>query len=518
MRRSCKTTTRRCRRKERGIALVVTTAAMFLVFPVIGLAIDASFLYSVRAKLSAAVDAAAIAAARALAKGLTISEQAASAEQRAAAFFHANFPDNFLNAVSKEVTVEVDESQEKRRTVTVNGRVDVGLFFMRTLGRQTSTVRALGRATRRDVNLILVLDRSGSMNNSNSCGPMREAAKTFVEHFANGRDQIGLVTFGMSYYLAQPPTYSFKPSIMNTIDQITCSGGTGTAQALTKGYEELANLGEPGALNLIVLFTDGLPNGLTAEFPVKMESDYRYGYGQSPYSYTSSQYTMEPSTCRDSNGERYDRRYYDSSRRYSAPNWNPYWNPSPKIGVLAGSGNATDSTGYTFGVTYAEAGSISDHREYPISDDWGCTFGSSGHWSRVRRDVAYIPGSDYYGNSASGYLSLQRFPQGHTYEGKIRPDTPKNVGRTSKNLADNAARSIRTDASFPAIIYAIGLGDPSGSVTPPDTEFMQRVSNDPDGANYNENEPAGLYVFAPDSSELAEAFYSVASEILRISH
>jgi len=47
---------------------------------------------------------------------------------------------------------------------------------------------------------------------------------------------------------------------------------------------------------------------------------------------------------------------------------------------------------------------------------------------------------------------------------------------------------------------------------------MQRVSNDPDGASYDNTQPAGLYVFAPNSSELAEAFYSVASEILRISH
>ena len=115
--------TRRSRRAERGIALVITTAAMFVVFPVVGLAIDAGFLFAVRAKLSAAVDAAAIAAARSLSKGMTMSEQATSAGLRAEAFFNANYPDEFLSTMDKSVTVEVDESQAKRRTVIVRGEV-----------------------------------------------------------------------------------------------------------------------------------------------------------------------------------------------------------------------------------------------------------------------------------------------------------------------------------------------------------------------------------------------------------
>jgi uncharacterized membrane protein len=83
---------RKQKARERGIALLTTTAAMFVIVPVVGLVIDAGFLYAVRARLSSATDAAAIAAARSLSKGLSMSEQEGSAVARAESFFAANFP------------------------------------------------------------------------------------------------------------------------------------------------------------------------------------------------------------------------------------------------------------------------------------------------------------------------------------------------------------------------------------------------------------------------------------------
>ena len=43
------------RRRQRGIALLLTAVSMILLIPIIGLAIDVSFLYWVRAGLSACV-------------------------------------------------------------------------------------------------------------------------------------------------------------------------------------------------------------------------------------------------------------------------------------------------------------------------------------------------------------------------------------------------------------------------------------------------------------------------------
>ena len=284
-----------CRRKqEKGIAVLITALSMILVIPTVGLAIDAGFLYAIRAKLSAATDAAALAAARSLSVGLTLQAQASSADARARAFFDANFPDGFLNTSNKVVGVQVAETAFRTRTVTVTGAVAAPVYFMRLLGFNSTTVRAEGKASRRDINLVLVLDRSGSMATSNSCEPMKAAARQFVGQFANERDRLGLVTFGMTYLLAYPPAQNFKtssPSLDTVLSNIQCSGGTGTAQALWKGYEQLQAVNEPGSLNLIVFFTDGLPNGITAQFPVKTRSDSRYGYGADNYDSTRTIYS-----------------------------------------------------------------------------------------------------------------------------------------------------------------------------------------------------------------------------------
>jgi Flp pilus assembly protein TadG len=506
-----------CRRKrEKGIAVLITALSMILVIPTVGLAIDAGFLYAIRAKLSAATDAAALAAARSLSVGLTLEAQAGSADARARAFFDANFPDGFLNTSNKVVGVQVAETAFRTRTVTVTGAVDAPVYFMRLLGFNSTTVRAEGKASRRDINLVLVLDRSGSMATSNSCEPMKAAARQFVGQFANERDRLGLVTFGMTYLLAYPPAQNFKtssPSLDTVLSNIQCSGGTGTAQALWKGYEQLQMVNEPGSLNLIVFFTDGLPNGITAQFPVKTRSDSRYGYGADGYDSTGTIYSMLPSTCLDAEGDRYDRNAGAGSAQYSAPNWNPNWTPAPKLGVLAGTGNATASTGGTFGITFMQASSLSQHNETPISDSAGCRFASNGWY--VRRDIAYIPETDYFGNSTRGYVSVPQFSSG-TYSGMIRPDRPVAVGAASKNAADNAARRMRQDPNLAVVIYTIGLGDPS-SGAPPDEEFMKRAANDPSSPSFASGEPVGLYVFAPNNTELNQAFARVASEILRIS-
>ena len=97
-------------------------------------------------------------------------------------------------------------------------------------------------------------------------------AQDFTKQFVDGRDQLGLIVFGGSWYNAYTPSVSFKsgsPSLSSVIGTITCSGNTGSAQAIWQAYQALKALpGAAGALNVIVFFTDGQPNGLSADWPI----------------------------------------------------------------------------------------------------------------------------------------------------------------------------------------------------------------------------------------------------------
>jgi Flp pilus assembly protein TadG len=152
--------------EQRGIALIFLAVGLTLILMMVALAIDASYLYTVRAKLSASCDAAALAAARSLNVGLTMAEQEASARARALAFFDGNFPEGTMNTRNRTVSVDVAETALRTRTVSVHASVVMPTYFLRLAGFNTINVTAEGTASRRDVNLILVLDRSGSMANS----------------------------------------------------------------------------------------------------------------------------------------------------------------------------------------------------------------------------------------------------------------------------------------------------------------------------------------------------------------
>ena len=485
-------------RRKKGSVMLLTTVALLFLIPLVGLAVDASLAFVVKARLSTACDAAALAAARNLNVGLTISEQAEAARLRALAFFDANFPVNFMASRNRTRSATVAETGFRTRTVTVSGSAEAPVYFMGMFGYSYMTVQASGQASRRDINLVLILDRSNSMNNYGSCALMKTAAQTFVNMFAEGRDRLSLVVFGGSSILAFPRAQNFKtasPSVNTLIGQINCFGNTSMAQALSEGYNEIVAIDEPGALNAIVLFTDGVPVSLTGSFPVKRQTDTRYTYN-SPYSTT---YSAPPSTCKDSAGRQYP---------------NVSWNPADKIGNIT-TGSATGMTGATRGIIERVQPTMATTTEPLIADKNGCFIAANGEY-HMRRDIAFIPNSDYYGNRTDCcYITgLSTFTSG-PYAGSIRPDRPTTLRQAATNAVDSAAIRIRANDRLDPVIYTIGLGDPSDP-TSIDELLLRRVANDPTSPIYDDTKQQGIYVYAANNTQLTMAFYRIASEVLRI--
>jgi len=528
--------------REKGIVILMTAIWMCVLIPCVGLAVDAGMLYVLKARLQTSVDAASIAAARSLSVGISLGDQAASAQARALAFYNANFKAGSFGTKNQSVNVSVAETAFRTRTVTVTGSFDAPQFFMRYLGFNSTRVNAMGKASRRDVNLILVLDRSGSMQdtptNGQPCTTMKNSATTFVNMFAEGRDRLSLITFGGAWYPNYLPSMNFKtssPSLPTAISNISCSGGTASGTAVWNAYQQLVTINEPGALNLIVFFTDGYANMTHADYPVKTLSDQRYGYsgGYKQWSSTYNSYsgatvcndtgatcTMEPSPCQDAQGDKYDRTAAQTTRNYTysttppttPQTWNPTWAPAALRGALTQ--NAGDqytlSTGSTYGLVVVQASSATDVSD-PLIPATGCAFKSDA--SDVRRDVAYIPDTDIYGNNTTGYKAIDVFPGStHPYYNKKRPDVPMAVTGVGMNVLDNASNRARNDVSLAPVIYTIGLGSNGGV----DGTLLARVANDKTSPIWTSTQQTGLYVYAANVTDLNYAFARVASEILRI--
>jgi Flp pilus assembly protein TadG len=498
---------------ERGATLLlVTFVSAFLLIPIVGTCIDGAVLYLVKTKLSSAVDAAALAAARSLSVGQTPADQENNAKSIGAAYFTANFPAGFMGATvvgGQDITssIVIPETILPQRVVTINVSVTLPTLFMRIVGFNSSTVSASGQATRRDSNIMLVLDRSNSMNRNGSCAALVGSAENFVNQFVEGRDRLGLVTYQTGANVDFPPSTTFKTGLKNALDSLQCAGDTSTAEGLYLGYNQIQKvINQPGALNVIVLFTDGQPNAIVARFPIKRASDIRYDAQN-----TSQLVPTAASNCQVTK-------------------------PDDKLkGVLsdASAETATDETGlnrtgYTAAVLSYQGVPISSKADPTTITAAGCAFPNS-NWSYAiygRKDIAYIPDQDLNKNSTLDRPNLM--PKLDTflagpYINQIRPDVPRTVRWAAFNATDSMATAIRNNSIYTTLIYTIGLqGNEPMAI---DQDFMKRLANDgtssgpndPPASNFDATKPEGRFILANNTAELAQAFQTVVSQILRLS-
>ena len=474
------------KKRSKGFAIILTTLTLTVTLPLVGLGFDVSTLYLIKSKLQAASDSAALAGARSLSQGATESAQEANAQITAQSFFRGNFPTGYWHSAGAGASVSIDStSVPNYRTVTVYSTVTAPLYFLRVLHQESSTINVMSQAGRRDVMMMVVLDRSNSMNQIvsgaglSACTIMRTDAAAFLNYFAPGRDQIGLVVFSGSTFV-YPPTTSFTTpdangnSLPSLIASITCEGSTSTAEALALAYKQITTVNSTTRENVVMLMTDGLPTGITGNF-INLRS--------------------HPGTCASAN--------------------------APFIGVYAGgTNNGSMFPGAALGLSQDIALTPANANDVHIANDTGCNFAND-EWTAYE-DLKSLPTADVWNNATEGPYTSES-PTYGAPANLTELQTAQGAVYAAINTSDNMATAIRKDVTLKPTIYTIGLSGDGAMDQQPDPLLLMKMANDPNMAGVNStglmfynqqvSQPQGMFANAPDASQLAVAFDTIARQI-----
>jgi len=146
----------------------------------------------------------------------------------------ANAATNYVSATRTITPATIYPDQEAEVTLDVKGTPPVNVV--------------------KPNDIMMILDKSGSMVNDNRFTAMQSSAKEFVDLIDFTNHQVGVVDFSTSASAKDLTTDA--ASLKDYIGKITCGGGTGTGAAIRAAITKLKN-GRSTAQPVILLLTDG---------------------------------------------------------------------------------------------------------------------------------------------------------------------------------------------------------------------------------------------------------------------
>jgi Flp pilus assembly protein TadG len=462
------------------MAVVLTGLILFS-----GLAVDSGRAYVVKAQLTKAVDGAALGAARSLNSG--------DPKGEAVRIFKANFPPGFLGtSTATDPTTSADFFKSTVvpasgvNIVTVNASVDLPTTFMKLGNFQKVTVTSSGEATRRMVDLSLVLDVSASIGPA--WGAVRDAARSFINSFDAANDRVALMLFsnGAAVLDQMPSSRGFdKTKVAADVPSTLPGGSTAMVEGLYRGWDELRSVpaGTQSGLRVIVLFTDGASNSVP-------------GFYDSP--------TVAKGL-----------RTYDFPKN-AGDTFSQTWD-TPTTAGLYDTGVVTSST--SFGVS----GPLWDCHclpsGVPASAQWLPAMSAHTHHRSSGIPTAFPLQTNTL--KVDGLPQNARRPLRDISGGKF-PSQVWNINNAARNLVEIVADAARNDnGDYKIRIYTIGMGQlvPLLLGTRPETasSMLQRIANDPASPDFNSAQLEGKYFYAQTAADVAPAFEGIQNQILRLS-
>lgn len=247
--------TTRPRQNRRGASLVFMVFLMVIILASVAFSVEVGRMYLLRSQIQTAVDSAAIAASLKLAEDYTATDEAADAARE---FVQRNRVGRGVTVPADAITVEVGEWDAETGTFTPNAAVanavrvtgrqdDEPFFFARIFGRTSfsAPASAIASASGGPLDIVMVLDLSGSMNSQGRISALRNAAPEFVNVIeeSGGLDQIGVMLYGAEYDDFDYDEFTTEP-YMGGINNVSDPGDTWVSvleSDLTDNYSSLTN-------------------------------------------------------------------------------------------------------------------------------------------------------------------------------------------------------------------------------------------------------------------------------------
>jgi Flp pilus assembly protein TadG len=487
---------------QQGYALIYMCVVIVVLLLFTGLAVDTGRAYVVKAQLSKAVDGAALAAARNLNSG--------NPKNEAITVFRANFPAGYFGT-SSSTDPTSDPNFFKSsvnpatgvNTVTVNATAVLPTTFMKLANFNQLNVSAIGEATRRMVDLSLVIDVSSSIGSQWTA--VHDAAQVFINAFDKNNDRIALMTFsnGVSVLDPMPSARGFnKSQVYSDVPSTLPGGSTNMVEGLYRGWDELRSVpaGQQSGLRVIVLFTDGASNSVPASY------DAATGQGRALRTYDFPRVLPDP-----------DNQTHDNptiSGLYPTTSAN---SPAGPAITATGGANVTPTNWFN-----------------------RCQLASDFNDVNCASNAKYLPLTSYHANHRSSGIptGFALFSNSLKVNGSVqssaRPLHDKNnatnrytadvwnINNAARNLVEIIADAARSDTGdYPIRIYTIGMGElvryQLGTRREMSEEILKRIANDATSPDFNAAQMEGKYYYAKTADDVGPAFQALQNQIIRLS-
>ncbi|MEZ8990899.1 vWA domain-containing protein [Vibrio breoganii] len=447
--------------RQKGLAVLLTVVALPFLLIMAGLAIDSGRAYSMQAKLFAAVDAAGIAAARAISVGSTQTLREANATAAAQKYFDVNLS-TALKTTSPSLSSPVfSYDDEDNVSISLNATGNMPTSFIQLLGFDTWPIGVEAETIRRPVDISLVVDNSGSL--SDVFDVVQQRSKEFLSNFNPDFDRVAVTQYGMGADAVVPfnlSQRSYSSTAVNTaIDTMTYETSssdhyTNTAEGFYQGYAEFDDTNTLAAnLKVIVVFTDGAPNTFTSNFLVDGNKSYLASIS---------------TTGSEGRG---------------------LWDPSKmrqRISYELNNGTVIDQ-----------------------DDD--------GDGDEIYKYVDISPGDEYQGFELLGGSRASSTASSYSYSGSSddKGDFQALMRAISRDLPEKMAFQARADGVY---VFTLGLGynllNDMGNGTGED--MLVRMANAPNSDEFQSSQPQGLYCFAETEDDLGPCFDKMLDVIIRL--